>query len=377
MAKLDPTVSTLTLAGVLAVASSLMLNWAAANVSKQQVTGTDSGAALAADAPAGRQTWAASSTGRVEPKDGEVRITAQTGSKIVEVIAKTNDRVKAGDLLVRLDDDDLFSRLLAAEAEAEVRVRERDEEPAKGIALEQHQAEDKAAASDRAAFRARLALDDVLRDARAGKASDDAVKQARDKLAAAEKTAADDHKALDAVNAKPGVELPTRLESSLAAARADVTQAENAVERARIRAPVDGAVLNMWAKVGETAMPSPEAPLLLFGDLSTLKVRAEVEERDVPKIHIGQRAIVRADAYPDHDFEGIVTQMAPALGPPRITTRGPRRPNDVEVLEALVSLDGQPLLLTGMRVDVFFKSDSAADAGAAPQQAVAEKDAAR
>jgi HlyD family secretion protein len=375
MAKLDPTVSTLTLAGVLAVASSLMLNWAAANVSKQQATTTDSGMALAADAPAARQPWAASSTGRVEPKDGEVRVTAQTGGKIVEVAAKPNDRVQAGDLLVRLDDDDLFSRLFAAESEGEVRVRERDEELAKGIQLEQHQAEDKAAASDRAVFRARLALDDVMRDARAGKASPDAVKQARDKLAEAEKTAADDHKVLDAVNAKPGVERPTRLESSLAGARADITQAENAIERARIRAPADGAVLNMWAKVGETAVPSPESPLLLFGDLSTLKVRAEVEERDVPKIRVGQRAIVRADAYPDHDFEGVVTQMAPALGAPRITTRGPRRPNDVEVLEVMVSLDGQTPLLTGMRVDVFFKNDSAADAGTAAKQAAADKPA--
>lgn len=374
MVKFDPTVSTLTVAGLLAIASSLMLNWAAANVSKQQVPSSD-GSALAADIPAARQTWAASSTGRVEPKDGEVRVTAQAGGKIVEVIAKTNDHVQKGDLLVRLDDDDLFSRLLAAESEADVRVRERDEEPAKGVTLEQHEAEDKAAASDRAAFRARLALDDVMRDARDGKATADAVKQARDKLAEADKKAADDHTALDAVNAKSGVEAPTRLESSLAAARADVTQAENAVERSRIRAPAEGTVLNMWAKVGETATPSPDTPLLLFGDLSALKVRAEVEERDVPKVRVGQRAIVRADAYPDHDFEGVVTQMAPALGPPRITTRGPRRPNDVEVLEVLVSLDGQPPLLTGMRVDVFFKNDSAADAGSPAQQAAAEKPA--
>ena len=41
-------------------------------------------------------------------------------------------------------------------------------------------------------------------------------------------------------------------------------------------------------------------------------------------------------------------------------SRGPRRPNDVEVLEVLVSLDGNPPLLTGMRVDVFFKDGETA-----------------
>ena len=62
------------------------------------------------------------------------------------------------------------------------------------------------------------------------------------------------------------------------------------------------------------------------------------------------------------EVEGVVTKLAPALGTPRITTRGPRRPNDVEVLEVLIALDGMPPLLTGMRVDVFFRHETAASA---------------
>jgi HlyD family secretion protein len=118
-------------------------------------------------------------------------------------------------------------------------------------------------------------------------------------------------------------------------------------------------VLNVWAKQGEIAVVSPEAPLALFGDISSLRVRTEVEERDVVKIRVGQRAVIKADAFAGQEFTGVVTSMAPALGPQRITSRGPRRPNDVEVLEVMVTLDGQPPLLTGMRVDVFFKADDA------------------
>jgi HlyD family secretion protein len=363
--KLDPTVSTLSAAGVLAIATSVMLNWAAASIG-QQTMSLASDAAHAADAPNMKAPWAASSTGRVEPKDGEIRITAQAPGKIVEVVGKTNDKVAAGDLLVLLDDDDLTAKLTQAVSEALVREREREEEPVKGLALDRRVAEDTSSASDRALFRARLDLDIAMRKAKSGELADDAVTAVRDKLAAAEKKAAADRDTLEKVSAKDGMPLPTRLESALTSARADISQVETAIEKTRIRAPTDGTVLNVWAKVGETATPSSDTPLVLFGDISSLRVRAEVEERDVVKIRVGQRAVVRADAFPDRDFEGVVTQLAPALGPPRITTRGPRRPNDVEVLEVLISLDGLPPLLTGMRVDAFFKNDSSAGATSQP-----------
>ncbi len=365
MLKLDPTVSTLSAAGVLAIATSVMLNWAAASIGQQTIS-LASDAAHAADAPNAKTQWAASSTGRVEPKDGEIRITTQAPGKIIEVVADTNDRVVAGDLLVLLDDDDLQAKLTSAAAEALVREREREDEVVKGLPLERRTAEDTSSASDRALFHARIALDDAQRKAKSGQAPADAVTAARDKLAAAEKKAIADRETLDKVNAKDGMPLPTRLESALTQARADISQIETAIEKTRIRAPGDGTVLNVWARVGETATPSPDTPLVLFGDISSLRVRAEVEERDVVKIRVGQRVVVRADAFPDRDFEGVVTQLAPALGPPRITTRGPRRPNDVEVLEVLISLDGLPPLLTGMRVDAFFKNDSSAGATSTP-----------
>lgn len=366
MLKLDPTVSTLSAAGVLAIATSVMLNWAASSIG-QQATSLASNAAHAADAPTTRAQWAASATGRVEPKDGEVRITAQAPGRIVEVVAGTNDRVAAGDLLVLLDDDDLQAKLTSAMAEVLVREREREDEVVKGLPLERRAAEDASFASDLALFRTRAALDDAQRKAKAGQAPADAVNAARDKLAAAEKKATADRETLEKVSVKDGMPLPTRLESALTQARADVSQIETAIEKTRIRAPADGTVLNVWARVGETATPSPDAALLLFGDISSLRVRAEVEERDVVKIRVGQRAVVRVDAFPDRDFEGVVTQLAPALGPPRITTRGPRRPNDVEVLEVMITLDGLPPLLTGMRVDAFFKNDSAAGASSQPE----------
>ena len=63
MLKLDPTVSTLSVAGVLAIAISVMLNWGAASINHQMTAGS----AYAAETPAQRPVWAASSTGRRAP----------------------------------------------------------------------------------------------------------------------------------------------------------------------------------------------------------------------------------------------------------------------------------------------------------------------
>jgi HlyD family secretion protein len=70
---------------------------------------------------------------------------------------------------------------------------------------------------------------------------------------------------------------------------------------------------------------------------------------------------VRTDAFPDKDFTGRVTSIASALGSPAIITRGPRRPDDVDVLEVVATLDNAAEMVTGMRVDVFFAHPETAD----------------
>lgn len=355
MLKVDPTVQTLTVAGIIAISLSVLINGTLTSHGQDKPP-----AQMAAESGASAKgLWAASATGRVEPKDGEIRIVSQAPGEILEVIAKTGDKVQSGDLLVRLDDSDAQAKLAAALSEEAVRVLERDEEIAKGPALDRRNAEDELAKAERAVYAAQIALDETARKARGGSATADDVNKARTALSEAQAKFANDKAALAKIAAQDDMPLPSRLESSLTLARSDVTQVLNAIERARVRAPADGTILNVWAKQGEVAVTSPDAPLALFGDISGLRVRTEVEERDVTKIRVGQKAVVKADAFGSQEFTGVVTSIAPALGPQRITSRGPRRPNDVEVLEVMVALDGQPPLMTGMRVDVFFKSDTA------------------
>jgi HlyD family secretion protein len=114
---------------------------------------------------------------------------------------------------------------------------------------------------------------------------------------------------------------------------------------------------------------SPDQPLVVLGDLSALRVRAEVEERDVSKVRVGQAVVVRTDAYGGRDFTGRVASVSQTLATARLPQRGPKRPTDLDTLEVLIDMDPSPNLLPGMRVDVFFKVPGLAPPAASAQPA--------
>ena len=106
---------------------------------------------------------------------------------------------------------------------------------------------------------------------------------------------------------------------------------------------------------GQLASLTSNVPFAIVGDVSRLEVTAEVEERDISKVWIGQNVVVRANAFSGKDFTGKVTAIAAKVGSPALGLRGPSQPRDVEILEVDITLDGKPPLLPSMRVDVFFK----------------------
>ena len=298
--------------------------------------------------------WIIASIGRTEPKSGEIRITPTVPGRIAQSFVHANDKVEEGDVLLRLEDDEARYRLVSAEAEAAVRRRERDAQPVTVGREEVKRIEDNLYSSERSLTGARFELDFVLAARRTG-GTDNQLASARKRLVEARERVQRDRTALGLALAKPGLAAPNRLEAAFTAARAEVSVAETMLDKTRIRAPSAGTILQLTGKVGEMIGPSVEHPLLVMGDLSAMRVIAEVDETDVAKVRLGQTVFVRSDTYPGRDFDGKVTAVAPSLGQPRIGQRGPRRPTDVEVLEVTILLDGTVPLLTGMRTEVFFR----------------------
>ncbi len=307
--------------------------------------------------------WAASAPGRVEPSGGEVRIGSQAAGRISEVLVALNDKVGAGEILVRLDDGELIARVHAATAELAIRRRDRDGNESTGrLAQDRRAAEDNVASAERQLVISREEYDRSAKARRTGGATPADVEKARDVVVKAQERLDTARLALRKALSVDGLPAPTRQEAAVTGGRAELSLAEAALERTRIRAPITGTALQISAKVGEMATPSPENVLVMVGNTASMQVKAELEERDVGKVRVGQLAVIRSDAFPGKDFEGKVSSMAQALGPSRLGQRGPRKPTDVDVLEIVVELAGQTPLLPGMRVDVFLRPESAAAA---------------
>jgi HlyD family secretion protein len=299
--------------------------------------------------------WVAAAPGRVEPRNGELRIGVPILGRVVEVLVKVGDTVEEDELVIRLDDDEARANLAAAEAEEGALRRDRDRAPATAGREDVKKAEDAVYQAERGVTGARYELDFAQSARRKETGTIRNVRAARQRLADAKDRLQRERLAYAAAQVKPGLPSPGRTDSMVSVGRAKVAMVEAALDKTRIRAPASGTVLQLHAKVGEVVAPSPEAPLIVIGDQSAMRVKAEVDEGDVAKIKLGQKAFVRSPSYPGREFEGTVARIAPTLAPPRIGQRGPRRPTDVEVMEVTIDLDGKVPLLTGMRVDTFFR----------------------
>jgi HlyD family secretion protein len=314
-----------------------------------------------ASAPAaGAQlAWVAAAPGRVEPRTGQIRIGTGLAGRVEKIAANMNDRVADGEVLIRLEDKEARARLATAEAQAALSKRERDNPPA-GAPKETssrdsiNRAEDAVYSAERAVMSARFELDDAIAADRKNPGNQ-ALSGARRRHADAVDRLRQEQSSLASAISRSGSPAPIRLEAALIGARSEVTLAEAILDKTRIRAPIAGKVLQINAKVGELVAPAPEAPLVVMGDMSIVRVRAEVDEHDVDKIKLGQRVFVKNTAYQGREFEGKVAEIAPSLALPRMGSRGARRATDVEVMEVLIDLEGSVPLLPGMRVDAFFR----------------------
>jgi HlyD family secretion protein len=308
------------------------------------------------NAPASNETrtpWVASAPGRVEPRGGLVRISAGSIGRVTALPVKLNDKVTEGQLLLVQEDKDARARLLGAEAQAAAAKRDRDATPATAGRENVNRAEDAVYNAERAVTAARMELDDLMLGDPRNNAQ--AITAARRRLSDAQERLRQDNATLNGLGSRATLTAPNRIEAALAAARADVMLADQAWDKTRLRAPAAGTVLQLNTKVGETLAPSPEQVVVVLGDVSRLRVRAELDDTEISKVRLNQSVFVKSSSFPGQEFEGKVTEISPFLSIPRMSARGPRRPNDVEVLEVVVDLDGSATLMPGMRADVFFR----------------------
>jgi HlyD family secretion protein len=301
--------------------------------------------------------WQAVAPGRVEPTSGEIRVAAPLIGVVGEMLVQANDRVFAGEPLLRLTDNEALARLATAEAQVALRKRARNDESPSARASTRRKAEDAVADAEKGVTEAQAALDKMAAERRAGRGAPADLDALRTALTRAQDRLKQQKADLRKVEADTNTPLPSQVEGALNVARAELSTAQAALDKLTIRAPINGTVLQVNAKLGELANPSAAQAPILLGDTSALRVRAELDERDFGEIKIGQPAVVRADAFRGREFAGKVAFIAPLVGPGRLNSRGQRNVTDVDVIEVLVDLAEPDALAVGMKVDVYFRPE--------------------
>lgn len=100
---------------------------------------------------------------------------------------------------------------------------------------------------------------------------------------------------------------------ALEASKADLQQAVENLHRTTITAPMSGYVTYLPVKKGERVVGTAQmagTEIMRVADMDTMEVQVDVGENDVPKVFLGDTALIEVDAYNDRKFKGVVTQIA-------------------------------------------------------------------
>lgn len=269
-------------------------------------------------------------TGKIQPKT-QVKISADVSAKIVELFVEEGDWVEEGELLARLDSE----QYKAAVESAEANVRS-------------------------AGANAKLVRENMLKSE---KEYDRARELVSRKL--------ESQSALDTMAAAFQVEV-ARYEAAqdqVEQAKATLKQAQDALSKTTIYAPMAGTISDLKKEQGEIAIGSQfqEDVIMIVADLSEMEAQINVDENDIVSVAIGQVAEVEVDALPGEVLQGVVYEIANSANVGREGTADQKTEFEVKVS----IIDPVPQLRPGMtaEADIFAKTNE--NAVSVPIQSVA------
>lgn len=123
----------------------------------------------------------------------------------------------------------------------------------------------------------------------------------------------DSYEALESELALAKVDLRS-LQESLTQARAALDQSEELLSKTRILSPIDGVVIQLDVKVGETVIAGttniPGSTMMVIADPSETLTEVQVDEADIAQVREGQSADIFTAAYPDTPLPGTIQSIA-------------------------------------------------------------------
>src|SRR5690349_13356290 len=118
--------------------------------------------------------------------------------------------------------------------------------------------------------------------------------------------------------------------AALEQAQGQLAFAESQLEATQIRAPVTGTILERTAEKGELVTAQfasaadtggPRGSVVTLADLNDLQVELDISESDFAKLSPTQKAMVTTDAYPDREYKGVINEIAPEANRQKATVQ--------------------------------------------------------
>ena len=238
-----------------------------------------------------------------------VQVAAQVSGLVVAVAVVEGQRVKAGELLVQIDDREQAAAVAQAEAGVKQATARVDQLRRVGAIVANEALRQAQTNLDRA--QQELARTEKLAAASAVPAVELENAQRAVSLATAQRAAAEAQQ----VAAQPaGADSRVAL-TALIQAQAQLAGAKVRLAQTRVVAPKDGTVLSRSVEPGDVVQPT--RTLLVFAADASTELQFQADERNLAFLHVDQPARASADAYPQEVFDARVSYIAPSIDPAR------------------------------------------------------------
>ncbi len=153
---------------------------------------------------------------------------------------------------------------------------------------------------------------------------------------------------------RPDLELAL---AEVALARAELGQVQCDIDRLTIRAPIDGQILQMNARIGEYVSTPSVVPLLLLGQTDQLRVRAEFDDQDIDRLRFEARAIAVVRGRSRRPVTLTIAYIEPSVIPKSDLTGGFSFRVDTRVLQVVYRVpEVDESLFVGQELDVFIEA---------------------
>jgi HlyD family secretion protein len=294
--------------------------------------------------------------GMVEPVSEDIQLGSELSGKLKSVKVEAGDHVRQGQVLAVIENADYRAQVLSAGAEVQAKeatLRKvvngaRSQERSEALAsLREAEAVMENARSEMERRRKLFAEAGVI-------SQEELDRYVRAYNVARERYQAsfERHSLIDDQAREEDVALA---QADLELAHSRLSDAQAKYDKTLIKSPIDGLVLRKHHRSGESVSNSSTVPdpILTVGNTNVLRVRMDVDETDVNRVHVGQKAYVTADAYGEQKFWGRVVRVGEQLGPKNVRTDEPTEKVDKKILETLIELDHGVELPDGLRVDAY------------------------